>query len=557
MRQDNTEYMDKKSLKEQRRQEKKDLKEQKRKEKAEDKSMKRGRPVEASGKNFASKLNDSLKNLSYKNLSASIKGYGYDYSFSKYMVGVIVTLIAIVGAGYLYSLHLVYTLIVATAAIIALPIIIVAQFSYISNNDRFEQIVNYLDQMILSFKRNPKILEALENTVPLVEGDMKKCVMQAIKIIKTDAKSKNVYAKAFLVIEKEFKCSRLRTLHRFLMNVESENSTAYHKGLDNLYFDVRSWVTRTYQYQADLADTKKKIVIVMGLSLGIAAFFSYVLQSSQEKMSVNYNFNVIDNPVYQIATVIFLLLFIIIFCFLNTKVNGYWLVNDISNIDEKVIDRYLNEVKNYSGIIDNIKQPIIAASFGAVLAIVGIIIHKKFIVLLGIVVAVFLLLKRKLSYNKKKKTIERELLKEFPIWMRDVAILLNNMVVVRAVRSSLRTAAPILKPFIRDFLKEEEKDPVSIKPYLNFLGNYNVSELSTAVKTLYSIRILSAEDSQRQINDLVKRNQELLANAEQLRHQDSIGSVTMISMLPMVILSFKLIIDMGVMLLQFMSMTSM
>ena len=142
------------------------------------------------------------------------------------------------------------------------------------------------------------------------------------------------------------------------------------------------------------------------------------------------------------------------------------------------------------------------------------------------------------------------------MWMRDVAILLNNMVVVRAVRQSLRTASPILKPFIRDFLKEEEKDPVSIRPYINFLGGYNVSELSTAVKTLYSIRILSAEDSQRQVNDLIQRNQELLANSEKLRHQDSIGSVTMISMLPMVILSFKLIIDMGVMLLQFMSMTS-
>ena len=273
-------------------------------------------------------------------------------------------------------------------------------------------------------------------------------------------------------------------------------------------------------------------------------------------MSANYDFNVMDNPVYQIATVIFLLLFIIIFCFLNTKVNGYWLVNDISEIDEGTVQRYLDEVKNYSGIIDNLKQPIIAACFGGILAVVGVIIHKKLIVLLGIALAVFLLLKRKLSYNKKKKTIERELLKEFPMWMRDVAILLNNMVVVRAVRQSLRTASPILKPFIRDFLKEEEKDPVSIRPYINFLGGYNVSELSTAVKTLYSIRILSAEDSQRQVNDLIQRNQELLANSEKLRHQDSIGSVTMISMLPMVILSFKLIIDMGVMLLQFMSMTS-
>lgn len=538
-------------------QSRKELKAQKKQEKAEMKALERGIAKQPSEKkNLAARINEALKNLSFKHLSATIKGYGYDYSFSKYMLWVIVTLAAMVGASYVYSLHFMNMLTVTVAAIIALPMIIKAQFSYISNNDRFEQIVNYLDQMILSFKRNPKILEALENTEDLVDGKMKECVQRAIHIIKNDTKSKNVYAKALLVIEKEFRCSRLRTLHRFLMNVENENSTAYHVGLDNLYFDIRSWVSRTYQYQADLAATKKKIVIVMGLSLGIAAFFSYVLQSSQEKMSANYDFNVIDKPVYQIATVIFLLLFIIIFVFLNTKVNGNWLVNDISDVDEGTVENYLNEIKNYSGFIDNLKQPIIAACFGGLLAFVGVLIHKKLIVILGIVLAVFLLLKRKLSYNKKKKTIERELLKEFPMWMRDVAISLNNMVVVKAVRQSLRTAAPILKPFIRDFLREVEKDPVSIRPYINFLGGYNVSELSTAVKTLYSIRILSHEDSQRQVNDLIQRNQELLANAEQLRHQDSIGSVTMISMLPMVILSFKLIVDMGVMLLQFMSMTS-
>lgn len=538
-------------------QSRKELKAQKKQEKAEKKALERGIAKQPSEKkNLVARINEALKNLSFKHLSATIKGYGYDYSFSKYMLWVIVTLAAMVGASYVYSLHFMNMLTVTVAAIIALPMIIKAQFSYISNNDRFEQIVNYLDQMILSFKRNPKILEALENTENLVDGKMKECVQRAIHIIKNDTKSKNVYAKALLVIEKEFRCSRLRTLHRFLMNVENENSTAYHVGLDNLYFDIRSWVSRTYQYQADLAATKKKIVIVMGLSLGIAAFFSYVLQSSQEKMSANYDFNVIDKPVYQIATVIFLLLFIIIFVFLNTKVNGNWLVNDISDVDERTVENYLNEIKNYSGFIDNLKQPIIAACFGGLLAFVGVLIHKKLIVILGIVLAVFLLLKRKLSYNKKKKTIERELLKEFPMWMRDVAISLNNMVVVKAVRQSLRTAAPILKPFIRDFLREVEKDPVSIRPYINFLGGYNVSELSTAVKTLYSIRILSHEDSQRQVNDLIQRNQELLANAEQLRHQDSIGSVTMISMLPMVILSFKLIVDMGVMLLQFMSMTS-
>ena len=36
---------------------------------------------------------------------------------------------------------------------------------YANNNSRFENIVNYMDQMIISFKHTPKILLSLENTL--------------------------------------------------------------------------------------------------------------------------------------------------------------------------------------------------------------------------------------------------------------------------------------------------------------------------------------------------------------------------------------------------------
>jgi hypothetical protein len=112
-----------------------------------------------------------------------------------------------------------------------------------------------------------------------------------------------------------------------------------------------------------------------------------------------------------------------------------------------------------------------------------------------------------------------------------------------------------MKAFVSDFLKEVEKDPNSIRPYINFLGIYNVKELQTAFKTLYSIRMMSAEDSQRQINDLVSRNQQLLETSERIRNEDSISYVSFISMIPMLILSFKLICDLGIMLFAFLSLS--
>lgn len=506
-------------------------------------------------KNKAKSANEALKNISYKHLRTTIKGYGYEYSLKSYMLVMLSVLIALVGVSYFFMLEMEWVILLAALAICVVPIIIIAQFRYIANNDKFEQMVNYIDQMVLSFKRNPKILAAMESTLDMVDGAMKKCVKEAINIIKTDSKSENVYLKAFEVIEKEFRSSRIKTLHRFILNVEKENSVSYQESIDNLYFDCRSWVTRTYQYQSALAATKKKIVIVLGISVAIGAFFASVLSKAEESAGSMYDMDLIGNPLYQGGTFIFLAAFIVIYAVLNTKVNGYWLINDIDNKNEKLIESYIEKVENYDSKAA-FKKTIIATIVVSPLFIAGLILHNRLVTIMGLAVCLLMLFKSRLSYSSKKKAIEKELLKEFPIWMRDIAINLNNMVVVRAIEQSIENSATVLRPFLQRFMANSEKDPVSINPYLNFLGMFNVSELSTAVKVLYSIKMLSAEDSQRQINDLIVRNQTLLESSEKIRHEDSIAGVSFISMLPMVLLSGKLMLDMSVMMFSFMSIAS-
>lgn len=458
----------------------------------------------------------SLKKWKYKEISKEIAGYGYEYSLKKYMVHSGLLLTAVVLVSIFFSLELVNIVIVSIAALIAFPLILLSQFKYANNNARFENIVNYMDQMIISFKHTPKILLSLENTLDLVDGEMKKCVVKAIDVIQKDTQSTNVYEKAFSIMEKEFKCSRLSTLHRFLINVEKQNSVNYRESLDVLYFDVRAWVTRVYQYQAELKNVKSKIVLILGISIGIAGIFTMLLGKCEAQLQNSVSAEILGHPAYQISTTIFFIIYIVIYTFLSGKVTGNWLVNDVDNQKENLICKYIDKIDRYEK---------------------GKTKTKPF------------------NYGKKKKAVERELVKEFPVWLRDVAVTLNNMVVVQAISNSLNYSSKIMKKFLINFMDEVEKNPNSIKPYTNFLGVYNAKELQTAFKTLYSIRTMGVEESQKQVNDLISRNQQLLETAERMRNEHSIAYISFISMVPMVILSFKLIVDLGLMLVMFLSMS--
>ena len=536
-------------------------------------------------KGFA-KINEDLKYVNPAYLSKEIKGYGYNFELGTYIKKVALILIAMLIASAMFRLHWYAIIALALIDIVAYPMIILAQFKQTSNNNDFEQIVMYLDQMIISFKGYPKILTAMKVSNEMLEGKMHNIVQQAIDIIETDVTSPNVYKRAFALIEDEYKCSRIRTLHRFMLTVESENSIEYQDSMDTLYSDVRKWQTRTYKFQKDLADTKAKITILLAGSIGIAALFSYILKTVEtsavesidkktylsyiqagQKNSVymqdgNYFKKlviIVDNPVYQWATVIFFLCMIIIYTVLNTKIHGNWLVKDIENTEDVKILGYMHDLALEDPVQKKKNSRIAGAVIGGLFIAVAAILFifdsdmYKLTFVLGAIMYIVVAKLPDLNTKTKFKAIERNIKQEFPLWMRDIAINLKNRVVVRAIDESLYEAPYTLKPFLWNFLANIELDPTSIAPYMTFLGKYSAQELSTAVKTLYSVRILDKHDSQRQINDLIERNQELLAEAEKMRNEDSISGVSMLSLLPMVIMSFLLMVYMVIMLVEFMS----
>ena len=73
---------------------------------------------------------------------------------------------------------------------------------------------------------------------------------------------------------------------------------------------------------------------------------------------------------------------------------------------------------------------------------------------------------------------EKNLLKfQFPIWLRQLQILLQTNTVSQSLHLSYDYAPSLIKKELKRFIKEIENDALNISPYLNFLKFYRLNEI--------------------------------------------------------------------------------
>ena len=481
----------------------------------------------------------------YSKLNQTIEGYGYEYNPKKLLLFSLLLLLVSVLMGYYYRLSMPAVAALSVYVILLFPSIVNAQFKLLSNNDKFEQLSCYMDHMIISFKRNPKILTSLETTHGLVDGRMKSCVAEAIEVIRND-NSENVYEKAFGIIEDEFPTSRLRTIHRFMLNVERENSVSYQSNIDTLYYDIHNWVTRIFSFQKRIKNAKLNITISIVISLAVVAYFCQTVAKVSDSIK---NVDVTSGFFYQLETLVFLMILTGLYVVVNSRLNGIWLVDDLRTGRNTAIMDTIRKYEDFDSTEARrrslrLSSPILLSTF------LFILTGKRVLLLISILALVFFASGGTRLQQNRRRQVKRELLKEFPAWLRDVSVNLHNMVGVNAVINSCDNAPSVMKPFIEKFRDNVEKDPVSIVPYNEFFGDFRVPELSSSIKTIYSLQSQSKEDAQRQIRDLTERNQDLIAQSEEQRLKDTISGISFLAAVPMLAMTGKLMCDMVIVLLQ-------
>ncbi len=430
------------------------------------------------------------KFMRFRNMQTKIQGYGYQYSFSRYLVLLLLGMSAIIAIGKVNGLkpRNIFILIIAMGMLV--PLLLLVQFRYLYEQNRFQEIVNYMEQMMYSFQKHPKIISALEEVEGLTQGDLKFRIQQMRKEI--ESSSQLSYREIFHTIEVEYPCDRLEIMHEFFISVERVGGQ-YQSALASLIEDLKLFTERTYLFQKERSGMKKKIVLSIACVLGLCAVMFYMMTRNDAMSSV------VDSPLYQTGTTLVLLLYLAILGFSQKVLTGSWLEKS-KEVSKEEIDKDWNHVKEAPE-----------------------------------------------EYKRAKGRLEKEVEKQFPKWLRIVLLNLQTENVYRSIVESKQDAPYVLQQPLQQLVEEIKEEPTSMKPYRNFLEELALPDVKSSVKMLYAYSNVGMDEAKTQMNALMQRNIILTDRAEKIQNEDKIAKYFILFYIPMFLGTAKIMLDMSLM----------
>lgn len=403
----------------------------------------------------------------------------------------------------IYKLNMIEILICMSAAIVFQLFYFKEERIRRNHKKQFADVVLYMEQLIYSFKKQPKIRPALLDAQKVCSPVMKELIEEVVVNIDTKM-SDNIYEESLKIIQQEYNCKRLKSLHKFIVKIE-KNGGNYENYIEILLEDIKEWKDRTSFFIKDVERVKRNVLISMLSTVVTCGFMVYLIPDG-------YGYS--SHIVYQISTMFMIILLLGAYVLVIRKLNFSW-IKDETFLSEGLIIKYYSLVERG---YDNIKK---------------------------------LKISERLVYKKAKKRLEAEIFKQFPDWIRSVAINLQNDTVQSSIESSYDDAEFILKRPIRKLLIDFEKYPIGIEPYDNLLKEFDLSDIKSSMKMFYSMNELGKEQSDKQINAIIERNNKLLWQAEDMKNKDRIGLCGMFTVIPMLVGVVKIMTDMILMIIVF------
>lgn len=364
--------------------------------------------------------------------------------------------------------------------------------------DIYNQVTAYIEQLLCSYRRLGHAGKALEdcNVIFQKDSQMGRAVMDARHILRTGegVPDGRILEAAFSTIEQKFDSRRLGIVHRYICNGERTGGDISH-GADILLEDMELWKNRTKLYQSK----KRFIKIECGVATMLSMFLCYVSRLLTPK---ELGFCLTDSMVYQISTVVVLILFLYIAAYIHKKLSGNWL-DGKGKVNKKQQDK---QIRLYAVLEKN-------SSVSA------------------------------LSVYMAKKVLRRYVREEFPYWLLLVALYLQTESSYQALKYSMCETTGIFRRELQHLTEEIYDSPRDLEPYLNFFAVLNLPEIKTGMKILYSVHTNGYEESRKQLDFLVSQNNRLMDKNEGFRYGNRMAGMSMLKQLPMIISCMKLLVD--------------
>ena len=398
----------------------------------------------------------------------------------------------------------------------------------------------YMEQLLYGFERQGKILTALQEIMPLFpQGAMHETLQQAVNTILYDLKEEDSLLSGITIIEDEYQNERLYTIHRFLYKVEMIGGD-YEGIIALLLKDLSGWRTRMELYQKQCKREKSNVLIAIGIALFICMITNYILPAKV---------GIANNMICMISTVGVMLILLFTYTQMDKRLAVNWLLYGYcqkNNMQEKRYHRFLsyNQKKEQ-------KSGILFATIPMLILVYTIKQEAWVAAIICTFLIIFLLNQHKIGHYLLKKNLEKELEKAFPQWLMELSLLLQVDNVQVAITKTMHRAPSILQPALHEFQDGISKNPESVNPYLDFLKEFSLPQIQSAMKMLYAISAGNSGSEQEQLEELIARNQQLMNRAEVLMDEDSLAGMYLLFLSPAVAGAMKLICDMTVFLITF------
>lgn len=479
---------------------------------------------------------EGLRYLNPGHLRRAVRRLGYQFSLWRYM-GCFIGLGSAVGALALtFRLRFPYILIIGSVTACFVPGMFVMTYQNLYETKRFEDISAYMEQILYSFKRRAKILNALEDVFTLFEDGESKiydAVQSAVKYIQNADSKGNIYKEAFSFIEKEYGCTRLYKIHDFLIEAEAVGGD-FTITADILLDDRKRWIDRIYELQKEKRNIKTKVTIGIGLSFLIGAMTVFMMPKE---------FHVTDNRISQVVTTSMILLNMSIWYIAWRKLSKSLLQEEEGVEAQQIKKRYdyvmhknPKKEQRKSWICMIIILPLVFM-FASKKNVMGAIVAAAFAILLGT--------QSKRKYGASLRCVMREVEKVFPEWLMNMSLYLQSDNVHVSLAKSIPHAPTILQEELTALMERIDAQPDSVRPYLAFMNPLIIPDVTSAMKILYSMAEFGSSDANQQIGPLAERGIIMTDKTERLKGEDYIARVGFLVLLPMITGVMKMLADLA------------
>lgn len=477
-----------------------------------------------------------LHYLNPKNMKIEMHRCGYEFSFSKYLKFLLACYVGLVAFAFVFKLKIQFIIPIILIVAFLIPSIFLLQYRNMYEQKKFEEITSYMEQLLYSFKRHPKILTALQDTLTLFQNEederLRNAIEKAIEHIQNGVAETNIYEEAFAFIEEEYGCKRLYKIHNFLIRVEQSGGTCG-EAIDILLMDRNLWMDRIYDLIREKQRVRVNVAIAIGLSFLIVGMSIYMVPS---------DFYITDHFASQLVTTIVILTDFLIWYVVQQMLSGSLLLAD-GDVPFETLKR------SYDLIMHGDQKKLLRKFhiFGYVFIIATVVVYfaTKNITVTALVGAFALIVFTQGNRKWKvcKKRVTREVEKAFPEWLLSVSLQMQTDNVHVSIAKSIDEAPEILREELVKLQEGIEKHPTDLDPYIAFFHDLYISDIATAMKMLYSMAEFGAEDAQEQIKSLVERNTKIMDKAEKLRMDDQLAGISFAMLLPMITGVVKMLTD--------------